>query len=157
MSGPLREKAALTLAELVFFAWPYPSLCHFWHLSTRPPRPCSCPRLLACGWFICIGHLPVWKANFTAQWERGRRTSEGVMPKVHGGVENKDGDTFNLGLTCLASWAPLAKVKSNLTSCKCCWGSRSKPGSFRVYRATNSTREWEERKERRARGLWLHL
>lgn len=40
MSEPLREKAALALAGSVFFAWPYPSLCHFWHLSTRhPPTP----------------------------------------------------------------------------------------------------------------------
>lgn len=27
----------LTLAELVFFAWPCPSLCHSWHLLASPP------------------------------------------------------------------------------------------------------------------------
>lgn len=53
MSGPLREKPALTLAGFVFFAWPCPSLCHSWHLPARPPLTSFMP-LLAGMWLVYL-------------------------------------------------------------------------------------------------------
>ena len=150
-------EAWLTLAGLVFFAWPCPSLCHSWHLPASPP---SDPVHALVSWHVaglfalasrpCERHILTTLREGSSQRGsdgRGVGGGGGVCVEVEtmnwGGWGGGTMGSWKSSVLCMfvimCSWYIwmcdiAAWSKGNMPHCNCFWGMACTGRSLRVYR-----------------------